>query len=187
MKNFVRGILNYMARRSIAKRCQMTIAKDAIVLYREFKHSPPTKLYIGEGSIFRAQISSDKVGSFVSVGCNTFVGGSKLVCAERIEIGNDVMISWGCTIVDHSSHSIYWNLRENDVKDVRHGSKNWTNVSIKPVKIGDRAWIGFNVSILPGINIGEGSVVGASSVVTKDVEPYTIVAGNPAKFIRKIS
>jgi len=53
------------------------------------------------------------------------------------------------------------------------------------VRIGDRAWIGFRAIILPGVTIGEGAVVGAGSVVTKDVEPYTIVAGNPAKPIGK--
>ncbi len=54
----------------------------------------------------------------------------------------------------------------------------------KPVVIGKDVWIGANVIVLPGRTIGEGAVVGAASVVTKDVEPYTIVAGNPAKLIR---
>ena len=49
------------------------------------------------------------------------------------------------------------------------------------VTIGSRAWIGYRALILPGIKIGEGAVVGAGAVVTHDVEPYTIVAGNPAK------
>jgi maltose O-acetyltransferase len=51
------------------------------------------------------------------------------------------------------------------------------------VVIGDHAWIGFRAVVLPGVTIGEGAVVGAGAVVTKDVAPYTIVAGNPAKFI----
>jgi acetyltransferase-like isoleucine patch superfamily enzyme len=55
------------------------------------------------------------------------------------------------------------------------------------VVIGDRVWIGYRAIILPGIIIGEGAVVGAGSVVTKDVEPYTIVGGNPARFIKKRS
>ena len=49
-----------------------------------------------------------------------------------------------------------------------------------PVKIGDRSWIGYRAIILPGVEIGEGAVVGAGAVVTRDVPPYTIVAGNPA-------
>lgn len=53
------------------------------------------------------------------------------------------------------------------------------------IVIGDRAWIAYRAIILPGVTIGEGAVVGAGSVVTKDVEPYTIVAGNPARIIKK--
>ena len=53
------------------------------------------------------------------------------------------------------------------------------------VIIGDRVWIAYRAIILPGVTIGEGAVVGAGSVVTKDVEPYTIVAGNPARSIKK--
>ena len=53
------------------------------------------------------------------------------------------------------------------------------------VTIGDRVWIAYHAIILPGVTIGEGAVVGAGAVVTKDVEPYTIVAGNPAKTIKK--
>ena len=53
------------------------------------------------------------------------------------------------------------------------------------VVIGDRVWIAYRAIILPGVTIGEGAVVGAGAVVTKDVEPYTIVAGNPAKVINK--
>jgi acetyltransferase-like isoleucine patch superfamily enzyme len=55
-----------------------------------------------------------------------------------------------------------------------------------PVIIGNSVWIGVNSTILKGVTIGEGSVVGAGSVVTKDVPPWTIVAGNPARVIREI-
>ena len=57
----------------------------------------------------------------------------------------------------------------------------------KPIVIKDNVWIGGNVVILPGVTIGDGAVIGAGSVVTKDVDPMTIVAGNPAKVIRKIT
>lgn len=53
--------------------------------------------------------------------------------------------------------------------------------------ISDRAWIAYRAIILPGVTIGEGAVVGAGAVVMKDVEPYTIVGGNPAKVIKKRS
>ena len=56
----------------------------------------------------------------------------------------------------------------------------------KPITIGDDVWVGGAAVICPGVTIGNNSVVGAGSVVTKDVEPYTVVAGNPAKVIRRL-
>ena len=56
----------------------------------------------------------------------------------------------------------------------------------KPVRIGRNAWIGAGATILPGVTIGDNAVVAAGAVVTKDVEPNTIVGGNPAKFIKNI-
>ncbi len=66
------------------------------------------------------------------------------------------------------------------------GKKDWFTVSRKEINIRDKAWIGFNSIILKGITVREGTIVGAGSVVTKDVPPWTIVAGNPAKIIRGI-
>lgn len=57
----------------------------------------------------------------------------------------------------------------------------------KPVKIGRYVWIGSNSTILPGITVGDWAVIGAGSVVTKDVESFTIVAGNPARVIRRLT
>jgi len=104
------------------------------------------------------------------------------------------MFSWGCTVVDNNSHSIKWSEREMDVLDWKKGLdenrighyKDWSNVKEDEVIIKDKAWIGFNVTILKGVTIGEGSIVGAGSVVTKDVPDWTIVAGNPSKIIKEI-
>ena len=67
-----------------------------------------------------------------------------------------------------------------------HDLQNRRVITCKPVHIGRRAWIGAGAAILPGVTVGENAVVGAGSVVTHDVEPNTIVAGNPAKLIRGI-
>ena len=187
MKQLIRSALEYLARRSIQRRCKLSVSSRARVLYGGFKHHPPSEFSIGDGSIFLGRISSDREGSAVVIGSNSYVGGTSLVCAQRIAIGDDVLIAWGGTIVDHDSHSLQWEQRKNDVKDTFEGRKDWSHVKVRPVTIGNRAWIGFNVSILRGVTIGEGAVVGACSVVTRDVAPYSVVAGNPARFIRHLA
>lgn len=123
-----------------------------------------------------------KVGERVFIGLNSI-----LFCREKIIIGDDVMISWGCTLIDTNAHSLNSNSRINDVLDWNLGPehKDWTEVVTKPIEIKNKVWIGFNSIICKGVTIGEGAVVAAGSVVTKDVAPYTIVGGNPAKFLKK--
>jgi acetyltransferase-like isoleucine patch superfamily enzyme len=141
---------------------------------------------LGEQSIYAGRLSMDREGAEVHIGARTYVGKSHLVVARSIRIGDDVLVSWGVTIIDHQSHSLQSSERADDVVNWLTGIKEWTHVTIKPVTIGDKVWIGFNAAILPGVTVGEGAVVGACSVVTKDVPPYTIVAGNPARVVREL-
>lgn len=122
----------------------------------------------------------------MTIGNNSFVGNSVLICADSIQIGDDVLVSWGCTIIDNDLHSLTWAERALDVREWRQGRKSWDDVTIAPIKIHDKAWIGFNAIILKGVSIGEGAVVGCGSVVTKDVPAYTVAAGNPARVLREI-
>jgi acetyltransferase-like isoleucine patch superfamily enzyme len=144
------------------------------------------KLTVGTGSIIQCRICFDSPHGAVAIGSRSFVGSSLIVCHSLVTVGHDVLISWGVTIVDHDSHSIYWSKRCRDLEQWSQGSKQWDNVAIRPVYIEDKAWIGFGAVILKGVRVGEGAVVGAGSVVTRDVRPYTLVAGNPAREIREI-
>jgi acetyltransferase-like isoleucine patch superfamily enzyme len=63
--------------------------------------------------------------------------------------------------------------------------KDWSQVAHARIVIGNKAWIGFNSIIMKGVNVGEGAVVAAGSVVVKDVAPFTVVGGNPAQFIKE--
>lgn len=174
------------ARRRLLGQTEVEIAPDAKVAFERIRYRPGSPLRIGAGSIVESAIAFDRAGGAVSIGCNTFIGGSTLVCAERIDIGDDVLIAWGCTIVDHDSHSLNWSERKDDVVNWYHKNKDWTHVERQPIEIRDKAWIGLNVLILKGVSIGEGAVVGAGSVVTKDVPPYSLVAGNPARIINSL-
>lgn len=149
---------------------------------------------IGAESVVSGNFYIERQEGRITVGSNTFIGGGMFVSAIGIEIGDDVMISWGCTVMDNDAHSLDWEERKNDVHDWKKGLdegqtgkyKNWSLVPCKPIKIQDKAWIGFNSIILKGVTIGEGAVVASGSVVTTDVEPFTLVGGNPARLIKRL-
>ena len=187
MREVIRRLLDHAAKMSIARRSDLRVAPDTQVSFRGIKARPPSRLTIGSGTIFQGRIVADRPQAEVSIGERTFVGTSTLICAERIEIGNDVLVSWGCTIVDHDSHPVAWEDRKNDVADTFRGQKDWSRVTVAPVIIEDQAWVGFNVIILRGVRIGKGSIVGAGSVVTKNVPPGHVVGGAPARILRTLS
>jgi acetyltransferase-like isoleucine patch superfamily enzyme len=178
--------MNAIARYQLGQRAQLDIAPDAKVDYRGLRHRPPARLSIGAGSIFQGMVACDRDGAEVAIGRNTFFGHSSIVTALRVEIGDDVLVSWGCTFVDHDSHSPSWERRSGDVRDTYIGRKDWNGVTVRPVVVRNKAWIGFNVIVLKGVTIGEGAVVAAGSVVTRDVPDYTLVAGNPARIVRSV-
>lgn len=155
------------------------------------------RVQIGKESVLACSIVLERETGSVLIGDRTYIGASLLVCAEKIIIGSDVLIAWGCTIVDHDSHSLDWKNRADDVRLWRDGFvqggvhraaqlKNWSVVKCAPVVIRDKVWIGFNSIILKGITIGEGAVVASGSVVTKDVPAWSVMAGNPARVVKEI-
>ena len=143
-------------------------------------------LRVGEDSIVLARIDFDTAAGAVIIGSRSYIGASHIVCHTSVNIGDDVIVSWGVTIVDHDSHSLEALQRANDVRQWGSGRKSWEGVGIGPVKIENRVWIGFGATILKGVTIGEGAVIGAQTVVTRDVPRYCLVAGNPAKLVRAL-
>ncbi|HEY2334427.1 MAG TPA: acyltransferase [Solirubrobacterales bacterium] len=109
----------------------------------------------------------------------------------RIELGVNVGIGFGgeiysdrlITIDDHSSIGPYVTIYDTSFHSVDEGSE----VKRKPVEIGKNVWIGRQVIILPGVRIGDHAVVGSGSVLSRDVPPRTLVAGNPPKVIREVT
>lgn len=88
---------------------------------------------------------------------------------DRISIGTNAVVSEGAFICT-ATHDI---------------TSETFNLVTKPITIGDGAWVASRAIVLPGVSIGEGAVVAAGAVVTRDVEPWTIVAGNPARVVKK--
>jgi len=120
-----------------------------------------------ESGIYISDSRQLKIGKHARINENAFLQGS-------IQIGDYVMIAPNVSIYSktHNHHDVKAPM-------VLSGES-----ETKTVIIEDDVWIGINTVILPGIKIGKGSIVGANSVVTKDVAPYTIVGGVPAKLIR---
>lgn len=111
-------------------------------------------------------------GYHIAIGDNTVVNRYTYLDGRvPLTIGNNVNIS-------------HYTL----IQTLTHDPQNPDFVCLcKPVVIEDHVWIGARAIISPGVRVGEGAVIGAGSVVTRDVEPYTIVAGNPARFIKERS
>lgn len=160
-------------------------------------HQPREKMSFiaGNGCILYNQNIFESNHGHIEIGDRVYIGGrTQLISRSRIEIGNDVMISWGCTIYDHEAHSIDYRHRAVDhskhLRNWESGNlqkdKDWSVVNSAPIKIMDHAWIGFDVVVLKGVTIGEGAIIGARSIVTSDVPPWTIAAGCPARVVREI-
>jgi maltose O-acetyltransferase len=115
------------------------------------------------------------------------------IYGENIHIGNNVFLNINCMIIDNNrvefgdyamvgpGVQVYTAAHPLDAKSRNQG---WEET--KPVTIGNSVWIGGSAILLPGVTIGERSVIGAGAVVTKDVPPSVVVAGNPARIIREI-
>lgn len=112
----------------------------------------------------------------IRIGDRTFIGhGAQFSVAKSIVIGNDVLIAGGCWILDYSAHPIDPDLRIAGVQVEPE--------EVRPVRIGDKVWLGRNAIVLPGVTIGEGAIIGAAAVVTKDVPPGGICVGNPGRVL----
>lgn len=155
-------------------------------------NSQQKRIEIGKDCVVSGNFVFETSSGKINIGDNTFIGGGTFICIEKITIENDVLISWGCTFMDNNAHSLFWEERKNDVSEWKKGLdegnigkyKSWEKVDRKEIIIKRRSWIGFNCIILKGVIIGEGAIVAAGSVVTKDVPDYAVVAGNPAQVVK---
>ena len=110
---------------------------------------------------------------------------------KNIRIGKRCWIQQGCTFFDRGGITIgndVFIAPKVNLITINHDSdpENRSATYGRPIVIEDKVWIGINSTILPGVTVGYGSIVGANSVVIHDVSPYTVVGGNPAKFIKEI-
>jgi len=125
------------------------------------------------------KLFADYKGAVISIGNDSRIHGSCIHAYKSVSIGKGCLIAGNTNIFDAHGHPLSFENVSNRV--FRHDTQN----EAKPVTISDYVWIGFNSIILPGVTIGEGSIVAAGSVVTKNVPSYCVVGGNPAKVLQR--
>ena len=120
------------------------------------------------------KLYADRPGARIHIGAESRIHGSCIHAYDSITIGRRVLIAANCQIIDGSGHDLSFH-------DV------FTSGDSHPIVIEDCVWIGANSLILPGVTIGYGSVIGAGSIVSKDIPPMVVAAGNPARVIRQVN
>lgn len=173
IKKLVKGLLNLL----LNKKKKTKIKEESILDY----HIHPTALLYGKERIHIDKtaliaeyvIARVPVGKLL-VGSNSQIGPFTVIftSASGVEIGNNVMIAPHCVIAS-GSHN------HTNIDSIRHAP----SITNGPIIIEDDVWIGSNCTITDNVKIGKGAVVGANSIVNKDVLAYSIVGGVPAKFI----
>lgn len=144
---------------------------------------------IGGSSIIQGELLVFRHGGRISVGQSCFIGhGTRIWSASAIRIGDRVMISHSVNIFDNLTHPLEARKRALHFEQISTtGHPAVIDLGERPVHIEDDAWIAAAAIVLRGVTIGRGAIVGAGAVVTRDVPPFSIVGGNPARHIRYLS
>lgn len=162
---------------------------------------PDGRIEVGNDFLayYNCKISAWGKGKVKIGDCCSFGSSIRIDCRESITIGNYVLIAWDVLMADFDGHPIDHEERAAEMEyshritwpsfsglENKNTGTYSTSFITKPIVIEDKVWIGARAIILKGVKIGCGSIVAAGAVVTKDVPPYSIVAGNPAKVVKTL-
>ena len=155
------------------------------------------RLTIGNNCTIKSSLLSNLMGLYsrriivtrapeaeIAIGNNVGISGTTIYARKKITIGDNTCIGGNCKILDNDFHPIDWEERNKLMSDVHGGDSSL--IPAKEIKIGKNCFIGCNSIILKGTVLGEGCVVGAGAVVAGKFEANSIIAGNPARVIRKL-
>ncbi len=193
-KSRINFFLNELKKEDHIASCRSVTTSDNDVIFNSDAiinnlQNNPQSIKISAKSIIEGEIQVYSFDGKVSIGENCYLGpNSKIRSAESIIIGNNVLIAHNVNIIDTNAHEIDVLERVEGYNNfLKTGSFNQKGtVQTSPIIIEDKVWINFNAIILKGVTIGEGAIVAAGAVVTKNVPPYAIVAGNPATVIKML-
>ncbi len=124
----------------------------------------------------------------IEIGDDCYIGdGTRILSEKQITIGSRVLIAHNVDIHDCNDHPVNSEQRHKHYRDIlKKGFLPEYDLSGKPITIEDDVWIGFGACVMKGVTIGKGSIVAAHAVVTKDVPADVVVAGNPARIVKRL-
>lgn len=148
------------------------------------------RIVLGAHTHLRGELMVFRVGGEIRTGTLCFLGeGSRVWSRASVRIGDRVLISHLVDIHDTNSHPLDAPTRRADIEAILlrdHQPVGIEAVISAPVVIEDDVWIGCKATVLKGVTVGRGAIVAAGAVVTKDVAPFTLVAGNPARLVKEL-
>jgi len=161
------------------------ISGEALILNNAH---PKEKFRIGKNSRIMGSLLLFDFDGEIEIGEDCFIGpNTRIWSAKKIKIGSRVLIAHNVNIHDNISHPLDANERYNEnLQFVNTGIHTKTDIKPAEIIIGDDVWIGFNATIMRGVKIGEGAIIGANTFVKEDIAPWTVNIGNPSRVIRTI-
>jgi len=187
-------VLEWLLQQETQSRChqRVTAAEGVVFGATAIVHSTAAgraRIEIGAHTHVDGELLVHDYGGEIRIGSYSYVGaGARVWSGERVAIGDHVFIAHNVNIADTNAHQFDATERAEHYRRTVVGKMPFEKGTIRTaaVTIGNHAWINFNVAVLKGVTIGEGAIVGACSVVTEDVPPYVLVAGNPARVVRQL-
>lgn len=179
-------IVDYAEVKRKKQRCLLHPGAKLYPQSRIYNNQSRESIVVREDSVVLARLETFGHGGTIDIGKQCFIGeNTNIWSASSIKIGDRVLISHDVNIHDTNSHSISAASRHQHFLEIFGAGhpKELPDVPTKPITIENDAWIGFGATILKGVTIGQGAIVGARTLVTKDVPPYTVVVGNPARIV----
>jgi acetyltransferase-like isoleucine patch superfamily enzyme len=131
-----------------------------------------------DGETYKTCLITWHASSLIKIGNNCYLNGTVIHSRSSVTIGENCMFGAGTVILDSDFHSTSVD------PEIRRGQE---AARSRPVVIGNNVWVCRNAIILKGVHIGDNSIIGAGSIVTKDVPPSQVFGGNPAHFIREVN
>ncbi len=169
------------------------VAPDALIetafSFTRFRSTLPQACAIGSGtSVYLGTMLDVGARGRVQIGRYVILNGPRIVCDSAVTIGDYALIAWGVILMDSYRVPLEIAARRTVLRAAACcGARDTVDAGAgRPIHIGATVWIGFDTCVLPGVTIGEGTVVGARSVVGADIPAYCIAAGNPARIIRHL-